>query len=181
MANLKQLSDNIVMKKRLKCAYSFEPNFANFWPKKIIEQTKESAKNLSVPHLGIILAIIINLEYFMSFSEVQLEHSDWKEPILAWIMMFMGSGTRKSAIYSFIEDVLYNKTMNIIRQNKEQKQGDSEFLLHETTFEKLGSLLEENNGRKLWVFDEARHFWSQIGKEIIILNIKIIQFFLPPN
>ena len=91
MATFKDFSDNSIMNKRLKRAYSFEPNFSTFWPKKIIEQTRKSAKKLSVPHLGIIMAILINLEYFMSYSEIQLEHSDWKEPLIAWIMMFMGS------------------------------------------------------------------------------------------
>ena len=76
MATFKDFSDNATMNKRLKRAYSFEPNFLAFWPRKIIEQTRESAKNLSVPHLGIIMAIIINLEYFMSYSEIQLENSD---------------------------------------------------------------------------------------------------------
>ena len=108
------------------------------------------------------MATIINLEYFMYYSEVKLEESDWREPLILWIMMYMGSGSRKTAIHTFIEDVLYEKTMKIIRETRKSNKEDTEFLLHETTFEKVGSLLEENNGKKLFVFDEARHFWSQI-------------------
>ena len=46
MATFKDFSDNSIMNKRLKRAYSFEPNFSTFWPKKIIEQTRESAKKI---------------------------------------------------------------------------------------------------------------------------------------
>ena len=43
----------------------------------------------------------------------------------------------------------------------------SEEIVHETSFEKLGATLQETDGRRMWSFDEARHFWSQLGKLFI--------------
>ena len=162
MAYLKTLGDNFTMKKRLKKAYSYAPNF-DLWPKEFINSTKEAGKRLSVPHMGVIMAIIVNLEFFMAYSEAMLEDSDWREPLLSWIIMHMPSGTRKSAIYSFLENTLYDKAIEIIRDAYQMKKEETEFLVHETTFEKLGLLLQENEGKKLWVHDEIRHFWAQMG------------------
>ena len=147
MAYIKSLGDNFAMKKRLKLAYAYEPNFS-FWPKTFIKQTKEASTRLSVPHLGVIMATVINLEFFMAYSEVMLENSDWKEPIISWIVMHMPSGTRKSAIYSFLENDLYDKAISIIRDTYQLNSKETDFLVHETTFEKLGVLLQENEGKK---------------------------------
>ena len=175
MAYIKGLGDNFTMKKRLKHAYTLEPNF-NFWPKTFIKNTKEASKRLSVPHMGIIMSTIINLEFFMAYSEVHLEESDWREPLLSWIVMHMPSGTRKTAIYSFLENSLYDKTMEIIRDTFRLNTDESHFLVHEATFEKLGILLQENDGKRLWIHDEIRHFWAQMGKKTIMNKQMIIYF-----
>ena len=63
MAYIKSLGDTFAMKKRLKMAYSYSSNFS-FWPKTFIDQTKEASKRLSVPHLGVIMATVINLNFY---------------------------------------------------------------------------------------------------------------------
>ena len=95
-----------------------------------------------------------------------LENSDWREPLLSWIAMHMPSGTRKSAIYSFLENDLYEKAISIIRDTYQLNHKETDYIVRETTFEKL--LLQENDGKKLWIHDEIRHFWAQMGKLICI-------------
>ena len=169
MAFLRCLNDNIIMKNRLKKAYAYNPNF-DYWPKEFVEKTKEAGLILSVPHLGIIMSAVVNLEFFMAYSEVHLEDSDWKEPLISWIMMHMASGTRKTAIYSFLENTLYEKTMEIIKATYQLSKEESDFLLHETTFEKLGMLLQESEGKKLWIHDEARLFLRNLVSFIFYLH-----------
>ena len=66
----------------------------------------------------------------------------------------MPSATRKSLIYNFVKDII---------DSLECDGGEKDHKVCETTFEKLGLLMEENNGRMVWQFDEARHFFAQLG------------------
>ena len=63
--------------------------------------------------------------------------------------MHMPSGTRKSNINHFVIETMENLEID------ENKQ----FRVIETTFEKLGLLMGENNGKMIWYSDEARHFF----------------------
>ena len=45
----------------------------------------------------------------------------------------------------------------------EEKSDDGSYLINESTFEKLGLTMQQNNGHAAWYFDEACHFFSQLG------------------
>ena len=38
-----------------------------------------------------------------------------------------------------------------------------QYRVNETTFEKLGLVMQENDGKVVWYFDEGCHFFSQLG------------------
>ena len=76
------------------------------WPTRFMSHLKDVAVGLSVPYEGLVFGILIPLVFAMSYAKVQLENSDWIEQCLIWIILHMASGTRKTAIYQFVQAIL---------------------------------------------------------------------------
>ena len=108
-------------------------------------------KSKSVPWLGLFLGNVFPLPYVIN-SSVTIETTDWEEPALVWLLLHMPSGTRKSVIYKYIKFI----TSGL-------EDDGRIYQICESTFEKLGLTMQANNGKTIWFFDEARHFFSQLG------------------
>ena len=48
-------------------------------------------------------------------------------------------------------------------ENDENIEPLPQYKVNETTFENLGHVMKKNGGGVIWTFDEARHFFSQLG------------------
>ena len=121
-------------------------------PPSLLVQLKKVSDSLSIPWMGILVGLTQPIQYAMNYATIDLEKSDWWEPTIFWPLTHMPSATRKSVIFKFIKDVV-----------KSLESTTTEFHLSETTFEKMGLLMEKNDGKIIWQFDEARHFFSQLG------------------
>ena len=126
-------------------------------PPSLLANLKELGRTMSVSWLGIHAGLWIPIQYVMEYSRTEVERTRWKQPLIVWPLMHSSSGTRKSGIYRFINSVM----------NFEDWGDDDEplprFKVNETTFENLGIVMEKNGGRVIWMFDEARHFFAQLG------------------
>ena len=129
-------------------------------PEDLLQELKTVAKSLSVPWIGLLLGTITPVQYALSYTNVYLENSDWVEPTIMWILQHMPSGTRKSNIGKFVND-LCDATQ--IDEDNRNENNHPQYKVCETTFEKLGLMMEENKGEMIWYSDEARHFFSQLG------------------
>ena len=108
-------------------------------------------KSKSVHWLGLFLGNLFPMPYVIN-TKVNIETTDWEEPALVWLLLHMPSGTRKSVIFNFIK---------LISSNLEDD--GKIYQVCESTFEKLGLTMQANDGKICWFFDEARHFFSQLG------------------
>ena len=123
-------------------------------PATLLTELEKVGKSLSVPWVGILVGSLTPIQYVMGYSDVELEDSDWSEPTILWSLMHMPSGTRKSLIYKFVNDLIAGSCSNT-------EDGDGEhtpYKVNETTFEKLGLTMASNEGKVVWYFDEGRHF-----------------------
>ena len=73
----------------------------NLWPESLKTNVEQLSSGLSVPPLGVLTSLIVPTQLAMTYSFVKLEESDWKEPVIIWVLEHMATGTRKSAIHSF--------------------------------------------------------------------------------
>ena len=122
-------------------------------PPSLLDVMEKLSSSLSIPWLGVLVGLSQPIQYAMNYATIDLKESDWWEPTIFWPLQHMPSATRKSVIYKFIRDVVKGL----------EDDGAPEYHLCETTFEKMGLLMEKNNGKLIWQFDEARHFFSQLG------------------
>lgn len=94
----------------------------------------------------------------MSHSTVEVEATEWVEPVLVWIAICMPTGSGKSALCKFLKSLV-----DKARANCGLTDADPSWCLDDQTFEKMGSLMSENHGKLLGLYDELAMFLSQIN------------------
>ncbi len=94
----------------------------------------------------------------MSHSTVEVEGTDWVEPVLLWISICMPTGSGKSVLCKFLK-LLVDKP----REGKGLTDSDPSWCLDDESFEKMGALMSENHGKLIGVYDKLAMFLSQIN------------------
>lgn len=94
----------------------------------------------------------------MSHSTVQVEATDWVEPVVLWISICMPTGSGKSGLCKFLK-LLVDKA----REERGLTDTDPSWCLDDQSFEKMGALMSENHGKLLGLYDELAMFLSQIN------------------
>ena len=137
----------------------------NSLPPSLLDDLKTHGQSLSTPWLGLLLGLVSPVQYCMRHSFINLENARWTEPTIVWPLMHMSSGTRKSCVYSFVQqfdpflkDVIHDDDEETLTQSR-----DEDFLVGGVTFEKLGLIMNDAKCQAYWYFDEARMFLSQLG------------------
>ena len=99
-----------------------------------------------------------------SHATVKVEGTDWLEPVLLWISICMPTGSGKSSLCKFIKGLISSVYTN------RAKGTTPSWFLDDQSLEKMGSIMQENNGKILALYDELSMFLSQMnvfsGKKI---------------
>ena len=94
----------------------------------------------------------------MSHSVVQVEGTEWIEPVLLWIAICMPTGSGKSALCKFLKSLV-----DKARKNCGLTHSDPTWCLDDQSFEKMGALVSQNHSKLLGLYDELAMFLSQIN------------------
>lgn len=93
----------------------------------------------------------------MSHSVVEVEDTDWIEPVLVWVAICMQTGSGKSSLCKLLAKFVEDTRTNVACE------GSPTWLADDQTLEKLGVLMNENNGKLLGLYDELVMFLSQMN------------------
>ena len=86
---------------------------------------------------------------------MQVDGTDWSEPVLIWECVYMPTGSGKSLLCHYIAKILEEIRVRI---------GDkTPWQVEDATFEKMGELMSHNGGRILGMYDELTTFLTQIN------------------
>jgi len=107
---------------------------------------------------AVICGLILLVSFFISHSETCVENTSWVEPAIVWLTVGMPTGTGKSSIFKYLL-----KVVNLVRQKVKVPDGSASWHLDVATFEKMGALMNENDGRLLGIYDEMTSFLTQIN------------------
>lgn len=105
-----------------------------------------------------VLAGLLNtLSFCMSNSVVEVQDTDWVEPVILWMAICMPTGMGKSSFCKYLR--------NLVRDVQKHCTGDitSSWLGDDQSFEKLGELMSANHWKLLGLYDELPVFLSQIN------------------
>ena len=104
---------------------------------------------------------------------VEVQGTDWVEPVLLWMTVSMPTGSGKSTLFCHLFMIL---------EEVHHKCGISEldptWLVDDASFEKMGALMYENSARLLGLYDELAAFLrSSFIEEAACLNLTSLHFF----
>ena len=124
----------------------------------------QAAKAIGMPSSATLLALVAIVGFAMSHAVVEVRETDWVEPVLLWISICMPTGSGKSCLCKFIRGLVSAVRNNIGRSAPS-------WFLDDQSFEKMGSIMQENNGKILALYDELAMFLSQVnvfsGKKVM--------------
>lgn len=107
---------------------------------------------------AVICGLILLVSFFISHSETCVKNTSWVEPAIVWLTVGMPTGTGKSSIFKYLL-----KIVNLVRQKVKVPDGSASWHLDVATFEKMGALMDENDGRLLGIYDDMTSFLTQIN------------------
>lgn len=115
-------------------------------------------KAISVPPLAVLAGLLLVVGFSMSHSTVELESTEWIEPVILWIGICMPTGCGKSTLCKFLK--------SLVKKAREEcglTDDDATWWLDDQSFEKMGVLMADNCNKVLGLYDELPMFLAQIN------------------
>ena len=109
-----------------------------------------------MPSSTALFGLVVIISFVMSHSAVAVQGTDWVEPVLLWISICMPTGSGKSSLCKYIKGLINDVYANTAK-------GAPSWFLDDQSFEKMGSIMQENNGKILALYDELSMFLSQMN------------------
>lgn len=113
---------------------------------------------MSMPPTAVLSGLMIIISFFLAHSDVQVEGTLWKEPVILWVSIGMPTGSGKSSLFTYFINLLSK-----LRAKCNRKEVHPSWTVEESSFEKMGALMAKNDGRLLGLYDELSSFLTQIN------------------
>ena len=110
-----------------------------------------------MPATAVLAGILLVVSFAMSHSVVEVENTDWVEPILLWISVCMPTGSGKSSLCKWLRQIV--EDAHAMSTNDESPS----WFLDDQSFEKMGALMHANHSKLLGLHDELPMFLTQIN------------------
>lgn len=105
----------------------------------------------------VLSGLILIVSFCMSHSVVEVEGTDWLEPVLLWTAICMPTGMGKSSLCKFLRKIIRDAQALCKLENT------ASWLSDDQSFEKMGDLMFYNHWKLLGLYDELPMFFSQIN------------------
>ena len=116
------------------------------------------AKALSVPAAAVLFGLLSVFSFMLSHSHVKCVGTRWSEPVIVWMVVAMPTGSGKTTLFKFLLGLIQD-----VRKRCNRKDIHPSWTLEEASFEKMGELMAENNGKLLGLYDELSAFLTGIN------------------
>ena len=111
-----------------------------------------------MPLVAVLSGLVFVTSYCMSHSLVDVEDTQWTEPVILWIAICMPTGSGKSSLCKYLHRILLD-----IRSACNIEATAPSWFLDDQSFKKMGVLLEENHSKFIGLYDELSMFLSQFN------------------
>lgn len=125
--------------------------------KTYLQGCSQIGKAVCQPSTAVLYGLVVIMSFAMSHSVVEVENTDWIEPVLVWVAICMQTGSGKSSLCKLLTKFVEDTRVNIACE------ASPTWLADDQTLEKMGVLMNENNGKLLGLYDELVMFFSQMN------------------
>lgn len=109
-----------------------------------------------MPAAAVLYGLLVVVSFSMSHSVVEVEGTDWLEPVLLWVSICMPTGSGKTSLCKFLKQLVDDTHANV-------GSDSSSWFIDDQSMEKMGALMNENNSKLLGLYDELAMFLSQMN------------------
>lgn len=99
-------------------------------------------KTLSVPAAAVLFGLLSVFSFIISHSYVKCVGTRWSEPVIIWTVVAMPTGSGKSTLFKLLLGLIQD-----VRKRCKRKDIHPSWTLEEASFEKMGELMAENDGK----------------------------------
>ena len=110
-----------------------------------------------MPPTALLAGLLIITSFAMSHFVVEVEGTDWVEPVLVWLSICKPTGSGKSSLCKLLKKLV---------KDASQQSGveeDCSWTLDDQSLEKMGELMEANHCKLLGLYEELPMFLSQLN------------------
>ena len=111
-----------------------------------------------MPATAVLAGLLLIVSFSMSHSVVEVEGTDWLEPVLLWISICMPTGMGKSSLCKFLRKLVIQAQMQCGLDD-----ATPSWMLDDQSFEKMGDLMHQNHWKLYGLYDELPMFLSQVN------------------
>ena len=97
---------------------------------------------MSMPATAIISGLMIIVSFMLAHSYVNVEGTQWMEPVILWTTIGMPTGSGKSSLFNNFLGLLSD-----VRLKCGRKDIHPSWTVEGSSFEKMGALIANNEGR----------------------------------
>lgn len=108
--------------------------------------------------MAVLGGLIVLTSFCNSPATVVIPNTEWSERALVWLSINMPTGSNKSALCKYLYGILSQ-----VRDASGSTSKDALWLVGDSTFEKMGVLMEANGARLLGLYDELSSFLTQLN------------------
>lgn len=123
----------------------------------LLQGCEQVGKAPNLPPSAVLCGYLIPGSYVLSPAVVEVPETDWSEPVLFWLTVSVPTASGKSTHFRHLINLLEEVRCRCCVMEEEPP-----WLVDDTTFEKLGSLMHENSARLLGLYDKLTAFLRQI-------------------
>lgn len=109
-----------------------------------------------MPTTAVLLGLLVIVSFTMSHSAIEVEGTEWIEPVLLWISVCMPTGSGKTSLCKYLKQLAEDAHDNI-------GLDAPSWFLDDQSFEKMGALMHDNHSKLLGLYDELTMFLAQMN------------------
>lgn len=109
-----------------------------------------------MPATAVLFGLLLIVSFSMSHCAVEVEGTDWVEPVLLWISVCMPTGSGKTSLCKYLKRLVDKTHANI-------EEDEHSWYLDDQSFEKMGAMMCDNYSKLMGLYDELAMFLSQMN------------------
>ena len=124
--------------------------------KMLMQGCSQVGKAISMPATAVLFGLLVIVSFSMSHCSVEVEGTDWIEPVLLWLSICMPTGSGKTSLCRYLKQLVDTTHTNI-------GEDDPSWYLDDQSFEKMRAMMHDNYSKLLGLYDELAMFLSQMN------------------
>lgn len=108
--------------------------------------------------MPVLFRLLILVSFFLAHSVVEVPGTNWVEPVNLWVSVGIPTRGGKSSLFNYLLGLLRK-----VRAECNRQEIHPPWNVDETSFEKMGAVTADNNGKRFGIYDKLSSFLTSLN------------------